>query len=285
MVLQVAVSDFPIMDKHNNILVTGTPVRKHDGIYVKHEEACSIGGWPPFSKCRGVLAHIRKRPEKVIGVLDTSHSKAGHAVAYACKLLGKECINFYPLYKADDHHKLRSGQQRSHEFGAKLKPLKAGRSAILYHRARACMEKHGGYLMPNALKLRESVSETALEVHRTKTHKFKYVVIPISSGTIAAGVLKGLAEKKEFPKVIIHLGYTRSKQAVRKYLEQHAPKFPQKRIKIVDEGYAYADVAREGTTPDFPCNRYYDLKCWRWILRMRNKDRLQGRLLFWNIGG
>jgi hypothetical protein len=271
------------MPKHNNALVFGTPVRKHDGIYVKHEEECSIGGWPPFSKCRGVLAHIRKRPEKIIGVLDTFHSQAGWAVAAACQLLGKKCINFWPKYAKDKDGELRRPQRKSKKLGAKLVELPAGRSAILYHQARAYMTEHGGYLMPNALKLPESITETANEVKVTGTSKFRYVVIPISSGTIAAGVLKGLQDKNEFPKIYIHLGYSRSHDAVRKYLEAAAPKYPSRKIKLVDEGYAYSDVARKGPTPDFPCNIYYDLKCWRWLLRKRDKFH-KGKILFWNIG-
>ncbi len=51
---------------------------------------------PSFSKIRGVVAHIKNRPESVIGVLDTYHSKAGHAVAYVCNHLGRQCVDFWP---------------------------------------------------------------------------------------------------------------------------------------------------------------------------------------------
>jgi 1-aminocyclopropane-1-carboxylate deaminase/D-cysteine desulfhydrase-like pyridoxal-dependent ACC family enzyme len=269
--------------KPKDPLKKNTPVEKYDGVYVKREDLCASGDWPKFSKARGVLAHVALRGEKVIGVLDTFHSQAGWAVAAACKHLGKDCINFYPKYKGEEIGELRRSQRHSKALGAGLVALQAGRSAILYHQARHHM-KEWGYLMPNALKLQESIDETAREVHRTKTNKFKHVIIPISSGTIAAGVLKGLAEKKEFPRIIIHMGYTRSKKAVWAYLAKHAPRFPMARVKLVDEGYAYSDTAREGREPGFPCNIYYDLKAWRWLMRKQDKEPLKGRILFWNIG-
>ena len=53
-------------------------------------------------------------------------------------------------------------------------------------------------------------------------------------------------------------------------------------IKVVDEGYSYADEARAGATPPWPCNSYYDLKSFRWWLA---QGRAQyGQALFWNVG-
>jgi hypothetical protein len=34
--------------------------------------------------------------------------------------------------------------------------------------------------------------------------------------------------------------------------------------------------------PPFPCNPYYDLKAWEWL--MKNKGQLEEPILFWNIG-
>lgn len=270
-----------------NPILNNTPVEKHivlKGLYtvwVKREDLCSIDPWPKFSKIRGIVSHISAQQAGVIGVLDTFHSQGGWAVAAACKYLGKDCINFWPRYKAMKKGERRKNQRRSKALGAKLVAFQAGRSAILYHRAKKYMaDLKSSYMMPNALKLPETMRETAYEVHVTDMAKFDNIVIPISSGTVAAGVLQGLVKKKHYPRIFIHLGYTRSKKAVRAYLRQNAPGFPQKRIKIIDEGYAYKDQARGSMVPPFPCNPYYDLKAWQWLLRARPK----GRTLFWNIG-
>lgn len=256
------------------------------GLWVKREDlACPPPG-PPFSKTRGVYAHVKSRPEQVIGVLDTFHSQAGHAVARACQVLGKQCINYYPQYKADQG--VRSPQARSSALGAELSPLPAGRSCILYHRARKDVEVRGGYMMPNALKLGESVSETAKEVPLDFNYwedigegpRPAWVIIPASSGTIAAGVIRGFGDTTEY---IIHLGYSRPESAVRRYVLE-ASGVPTASLTIVDEGYAYKDKARPGPTPSWPCNEYYDLKAFRWWIGVRDSGGYGGDVLFWNVG-
>src|SRR5262245_58591009 len=102
------------------MLRSGTPVEHWPeyGLYVKREDlACPPPG-PPFSKTRGVYAHVKSRREEVIGVLDTYHSQAGHAVARACEILGKQCWNFYPEFKHEPGP--REPQYRAFKLGAEL---------------------------------------------------------------------------------------------------------------------------------------------------------------------
>lgn len=262
------------------MLREGTPIDDYRSDYelmVKREDLACLKPGPPFSKTRGVYARVASRPESLIGVLDTSHSQAGHAVARACQILGKECVNFYPVYKSDTG--LREPQIQSQRLGARLVGLPAGRSCILFHAARKQTEEMGGYIMPNALKLDESVSETAKEV---PDEQYDYVIIPASSGTIAAGVIRGFCAQltNHLPRFIIHLGYSRPETAVRKYLADASGFDVNDKIDVVDEEYSYKDVARAGETPPWPCNQYYDLKAFRWWM----SGRLRGRVLFWNIG-
>lgn len=243
------------------------------GMWVKREDLSCPKPGPAFSKTRGVYAHIKKRKEKVIGVLDTYHSQAGHAVARACQILGKQCINYYPEYKYEPGY--RVSQKRAKELGAKLVGLTAGRSAILFHQAKKLCVGESGYMMPNALKLEESIVGTAKEVPHKK---FRNVLIPISSGTIAAGVVRGFGEG---PRYIIHLGYSRSHDQVLRYLRDKSG-IQDANILLIDEEYTYKDKAREGISPPFPCNTYYDLKAFRWWVTHHKQFR--GSTLFWNIG-
>jgi len=263
--------------KGGGMLVYGTPLEDYAdeyGLFVKREDLSCPPPGPPFSKTRGVYARVASRPEESIGVLDTFHSQAGHAVARACQVLGKRCINFYPLYKTDDPKRPRDPQKRSRALGAELRPLPAGRSCILYHAARKATEAEGGYMMPNALKLTESVVETAREV---PPGDWDRVIIPASSGTIAAGVIRGMSGR--VGTFVIHLGYSRSLDEVRRYLRD-ASGVPDATVEVIDEGYAYKDVARPGDTPPWPCNAHYDLKAFRWWLG----NRAAGKTLFWNVG-
>lgn len=267
------------------MLRINTPVEKKvvSGckFYVKREDLSCKDPGPKFSKTRGVYARVKSRPESVIGVLDTYHSQAGHAVAMACKILGKKCLNFYPSYKYEPGW--REPQDRALDLGAYVHGLPAGRSCILFNYARKITESMGGYMMPNALQLEESVTETAKEVYKISVpilKKVKEVIVPASSATIASGVVKGFYDLGYYPQFIIHLGYSRSHDAVLRHIEKMSG-YASNNILIVDEGYSYKDKAKPGPTPSWPCNEYYDLKAYRWMLN--NKD-LSNPTLFWNIG-
>ncbi len=264
------------------MLTDNTPIERHaDNVWVKREDLCSPDPGPGFAKIRGVLAHIRSRPESLIGVLDTFHSKAGWAVTYCCRALSKNTLNFYPHYKADEGQNLRRQQALAYHMGAELRALRAGRSAVLYHDAKRQTTARGGYMMPNALKLPETVEECRAEVVRTGRvvlERFDCLVLSVSSGTIAAGVLLGFQDLGLAPNVVLHLGYDRSEEELRRYMVKHGATLATG-AKVVNEGFGYKDPARGAPAP-FPCNPYYDLKAWRWLMA----NRQPGDVLFWNIG-
>lgn len=278
-------------------VATNTPVEHHEvsgrTILVKREDQCCSKPGPSFSKMRGVLAHIRHRPEQVIGVLDTYHSMAGWGVAFACARLGRQCVNFYPTYLSEGKA-LRPQQRAAERLGASMRPLSAGRSCVLYHLAKRqlAVEFENAYLMPNALKLLETVTETAAEVART-TVQADHWVVSASSGTIASGILLGLLESRwpQLPTVWVHQGYSRPVRPFRRYIEAHVlrggwpwalARLDKMMWNIVDEGYEYKEKARGKVPVPFPCNIWYDAKAWHWLTC--HPDELSGSTLFWNIG-
>ena len=268
----------------HGMLRSNTPVQDYTekfGLWVKREDLSCPPPGPKFSKARGVYAHIAKLKHKLIGVLDTRHSQAGHAVARACQVLGKKCVNYYPEFKHDPGH--REPQAKAKALGASLHGLKAGMSAVLWYQARKLIEERGGYMMPNALKLVESVDETAKEV---EDYWYDQVVIPVSSATIAAGVIRGYSllnsDNDPLPTFILHMGYSRSHDEVLKYVREMS-QVPDADVRLVDEKYQYKDTARPGDTPPWPCNEYYDLKALRWWTR-EGREQYGRETLFWNIG-
>ena len=274
-------------------LQTNTPVEDHleqFGLLVKREDLSCLPPGPPFSKTRGVFSHIQARPERVIGVLDTYHSQAGHAVAEACRLLGKIAVNFWPVRKAELGASIKPQQLAAEDLGAQLVALPAGRSAILYHQAKKRLADWGdSYMMPNALKLPEMITETAAEVRATLRSTplppRMPVLIAASSGTIAAGVMRGFVDAGQASDrtFIIHQGYDRPAGAILKYIGQMTgfmdQVFP---IELVNEGYSYGDKSKVIYDLPFPANHYYDMKAFHWWMR---EGRTQyGEALFWLIG-
>ena len=281
----------------NKLLRSSTKLEKYfaspNTIWVKREDLSTRPPGPPFSKTRGLYEHILATPQRNIGVLDTFHSYGGWAIAYICKALDKKAHVFFPEYVGDNGKGYRKSQTEAAKLGAKLIPLKAGRSCILYHGAKKYMaEKFGarGYMIPNALKIQESVDSTMDELILT-LHKNKHLlkgtwVVSVSSGTIAAGVMKGLMVMDAGKKVtlVMHMGYSRSHSSLIRYVEKmsssstypHAIPY----IRTVDEEYQYKDSI-EYPCP-FPCNSYYDLKAWKWVIE--NYKKLKKPVIFWNIG-
>jgi hypothetical protein len=276
------------------MIVNNTPLETYElngvPIIVKREDLCCPVPGPSFSKIRGVVAHIKNRPETTIGCLDTYHSKAGWAVAYVCNLLGKNSVDYWPRFKRDGAADApRVQQQYARQLGATLVDIPAGRSAIMYHTAKKHLRENypDSYLMPNALKLPESITENAAEAVRTAPHLpgSGTLVISISSGTVAAGVLKGFEEAGLLCNynVILHMGHSRSQDATREYIEKAAGLTLGDRIKFIDEGYRYADAAKNVRVP-FPCNDWYDAKAWAYLEKPGVLDAIEGPVVFWNIG-
>lgn len=272
------------------IVVNGTPVEGHWcgslKVDVKREDLCCPYPGPGFAKIRGVYEHIKNRPEQLIGVLDTYHSRGGWAVAYCCKALDRACVVFYPQYKDDKPGELRRSQAEAKRLRAAVRPLTAGRSSILYHQAKKLLPEEA-YLMPNALKLPETIEGVAAEVKRTPNLQiYDIVVVSISSATIASGVMKGLRSAlgtASCPLVVLHMGYSRSEDSVMRYVQRMSGGYPINEIVVVDEGYAYRDrVDRE--LADFPCDPYYDLKAWTWLNEYSDALASDTKVLFWNVG-
>lgn len=280
-------------------IINDTPLEDHRtryGLLVKREDLCCPLPGPPFSKTRGVLRAMQAQVnagQTLFGVLDTVHSQGGLAVAQAAQYLGVQCVDYYPVYKADAPGLLRPVQVKARELGAELFGLPAGRSAVLYHEAKRRTLERGGWMYPNALKLDETVDETAAEVDRTflgaDDDLSEYMtrvpwIVSASSATIAAGVLKGLDYHRAHPYIILHMGYSRSEDSVKRYLAEKSQRLVTQpvHVDIIDEGYDYADEARPGETPPWACNSHYDLKAFRWWM---NRGRsLYGEAVFWNIG-
>ena len=284
----------------NPMCVEGTPVEDHtrsSGLYVKREDlSCPAG--PPFSKTRGVYAHVLARPERIIGVLDTNHSQGGWAVARACNLLNKQCVLSYPVRKSEVGNPIQDQQAEAKKLWAELDPHKAGRSAVIYHSAKKNLQltKRLGtrgpdptYMMPNALKLPEMITETVAEVARTPLPPVDVVIVSASSGTIAGGVWRGLYEAGFGGRLIVHQGYSRSEEMIRKYMVDMAfgksgvPADCAIDLIFVDEGYNYGDAAKANPQlVPWPSNKYYDLKAVEWWYKVGRET--YGRALLWNIG-
>jgi len=146
-----------------------------------------------------------------------------HSVYYPyTKTEGMECVRPY----------LRICRDR---FGAELRPLRATKSAVLWYQARKDLAERnpGAYLFPNGLKLNESIEETRREVLTTPPGLMNGTwVVSVSSGAIAKGVAKALAQVGFGGTLVLHMGYSRSRDGLLRYMGEYLHGY---KVEVVDE--------------------------------------------------
>lgn len=279
-------------------ILDSTPIEKYqvDGfpIFVKREDLCVPPPSPPFSKMRGLIAHLKKLKSEGINkvaYVETSISMAGWGIAWACEKLNLEAVIFEPQYKdrnelSEPLKLLQKHKEKWLEHGAKLIPLPAHMASVNYYRARRWIQDNDPnlHLLPLGIPLEETIVETA-EVASQSYSGFKNIVVNVGSGTICAGILRGLSSHEVFLWGIMGRSGNRSEKYRSVFkksglLHGSLISYPV-HLKIVDPGYGYTEMESRVEAP-FPCHPFYDLKAWKWLVD--NLDLLKPPVLFWNIG-
>ncbi len=126
---------------------------KRDDLFLAHLQS---QGLPPLAKLRGariLLQRLKNENVHKVGVFDTRISKAGQGIAYFCKELELECMAGFPQLKGQP---LSESHLIAQRLGATLFPLKAGRTAPMYHSFKKLVEEQKGYMLK---KMMESFSK------------------------------------------------------------------------------------------------------------------------------
>jgi 1-aminocyclopropane-1-carboxylate deaminase/D-cysteine desulfhydrase-like pyridoxal-dependent ACC family enzyme len=270
-----------------------TPIEKYDGIYVKREDLCFKPPAPPFSKCRGIIEHLKELKSQgitTVGYVETSVSMAGWGLAWVCEQLDMTVVIFDPQYKeTPETLKYHREQWRTHKSHVIIEPIKAGMAKVNWYICKKILEKYSNsILLPLGLPFEETISQTALELTNIdiNRYKFKSIVVCVGSGTICAGILKGV-DKRQYS-IDIYGVMTRKgdKDAKRSKIIDKAGIFGYGLFKnnwelsIFDEGWEYAQ--KSNIPVPFPCHTYYDAKAWEFL--MKHRKRIPEPILFWNIG-
>ena len=280
-------------------MIKNTPIRKYkvgkQEILVKREDlACPPPG-PPFAKVRGLLPVLKNHQGngvKVIGYMETTVSMAGWGISYFCKQLGMKSVIFKPVYQDEKpRHEQLFQEKKWKEFGADIISLeKPNRLMINWYRARKILQdkyQHSVMLM-QGLPFSETVEEIAKQIvrHKRVFQSVKSLVTCIGSGTMTAGIIKGLDQIDCPVKVYGVIVAQKNLQVMNKKIHRMAGLnldgfFAAKpKMRLVDAGYVYTQ--KEQVKCPFPCNPYYDRKAWKWLVD--NIAILEKPILFWNIG-
>ncbi len=268
-------------------------------VYVKREDLCTEPPGPPFSKCRGLYAKLKKMKRddgvKVVGYVETPISMAGWGVAWVAQKLGLKAVIFDPRYVHTPPATILVHREKWKQFGPDIIPIKAGMTCVNQHIAKKILKKEYGkdaVMLPIGISFNETVLETSKELHRLldrSSWKFTppgHIVVCVGSGTICAGLLGGLKLNPR-TELIGVMAYNKNMRKKRKSIFAKAGVKDKNTLmpsgidfKLINQKWEYTEPSH--ATCPFPCHQYYDLKAWEWLCC--HIDTLPGIVLFWNIG-
>lgn len=272
-----------------------TPIEKYEGIFVKREDMCFEAPAPPFSKCRGIIVHLEKLKKigiKTVGYTETSISMAGWGVAWACSLLGMKAVIFDPQYKVTPKTLAYHREQWAKFDCVTIVPLKAGMAKVNWYISKTILESNykNSLLLPLGLPFPETIEATAVEVRRTlkfiEENNIKTVVSCVGSGTIAAGIFRGLSDYASPVKLIGVMTRTGVSSHKHDAIVHKSGILSQglfhsdTSLQVFDPGWEYTQPSKIDCP--FPCHEYYDLKAWQFI--KEHQRYMDKNILFWNIG-
>lgn len=285
------------------MIIKNTPIepRGQEGLLIKREDkACPPPG-PPFAKVRGlfpVLKNLKDNGVRHVGYMDTSISMAGWGISYFANKLGMKAVLFFPKYKEGFRHNQQQHLRRWKRFGAEVIPLEnPNRLQINIHVAKKLfLEKYpNGLMLPNGLTFPETVSSVETEAKASiESSEPASIVMCVGSGAMMAGVLRGSYRSRSRPSSIIGIlvHKTLSPEKKLRRVMELGGFFPQgglfsptitdaaDNVIILAGKYMYEE--KPNIKAPFPCNPYYDLKAYEYLLDQY--DNLKKPVLFWNIG-
>lgn len=277
-------------------MLIDTPVQKYevDGkeFFVKREDlACQPPG-PPFAKVRGLLERLKflkTQDVDTVAYMETSISMASWGISYFTSVLGMKSVIYYPKYKQGFKHEQKEQLKIAHKFGALLYPIEPPNMLkINFYKARKHFHEHyKGVMLDLGLPFNETISEVVMQVDMLKPeHLGGTIVVCAGSGTMAAGILRGIGIRSDvkYQRVIATLIAKKKTDVMfdNIFSKSRLTAFDLARIqlRVVETDYDYSDA--EFCECPFPCSPYYDRKTYKWMLD--NYDKLDKPVLFWNIG-
>ena len=263
-----------------------TPVEEHilkdRRIIVKRDDLMGDNNiLPPWGKMSGIKRLLDNlNPKYPLIHLAVNGSWSGWALSYLCKQKDIKFIYAYPPSKTYSEFILNKAKQNDCEFYE----LKPNMMAILYNRVKKYAKQNDIQMLPYAfdhIDYRNELKNRAEKVF--KEHLVDHLIISAGSGVTSSGIVQAFAPGND-------LFSNSSKQAqvitvsnestIHKKYKSHS--ISSGNININKSPFEFNDMMDDYWVP-FPCNGTWDRKAWKWL--EQNIEKLEGDILFWNIGG
>ena len=269
-----------------------TPLEKHicgeKEVYIKRDDLLNGNmDLPPWAKMEGirrVLENGELSKDKPIIHLSVRVSYSGWALAYIGKELGFKIKIAYP----DTKDYPQKALEKIESLGAELVPMKPNILSIVISSVANLAKKENYQMMPYAFNHIDYINDFKERTQNIMQKKnFKHLVINAGSGVTPSGILQGFMNFETFGiqseenKKYAHLITTASKSSIASMLKKWNV-YDRNQTQIHETPHDFFDDMDWCETP-FPCNGNWDKKAWVWL--KENGCKLNGDILFYNLGG
>lgn len=258
------------VEEGNNEL---TPLIKHNGFFVKHDEYFSICG-SHGGKARSCYSICKKGIEEGKRGFSTAGSKKSPQIQIA-SFIAKEMG--VPLHAHTPQGELGYEIEKALANGCELFQHRAGYNNVIIKRARDDAKENDFLEIPFGMECWEAVYQTATQVRSlVGRDDIKRIVLPIGSGMSCCGVLWGMLRYEiDLPVLGIQVGAD-----FRKRFEKYAPEGWELMLEVEKSGYDYHKYAPNlirYADGDLILDPIYEAKCLPYV------NFGEGDLL-WSVG-
>ena len=258
---------------------------KGRSVWVKRDDLMGDGiNLPPWGKIEAVYNLIdklidRSRP---LVILVIPNSYTAHAISAICDELGIELHLCYSDSSKMDMDYLHSIKEKFPNVI--LNPIMPNVLMVMKGLTRMYSDTVNGQTLPYAFE-HELYKNTMEERIKPYADKFDNLVVSSGAGVTMSGLVRGFmkTELNEFwsqSKRQVWTTVLSTELAITRIIKKNG--FQSLNINLHVSEYELQDTMDWYETP-FQCNPYWDKKQWHWL--ENNIDKLEGEILFWNIGG
>lgn len=260
---------------------------KGKDVHVKRDDLVGNGTtlprWAKIEGIRRILESDEIDKDKPLVHLSVYGSWTGWTLSELCKEYGIEFISAYPdskTYPPEILEKIKGN-------GAVLYPMKPNMMKLLENKLGGIAKREGWQQLPYAFNHPTYVNYMQSRMAEVlEKENFDHLVISIGSAVTASGLIREFLQYKDWKDLLnnkrkVH-AITMSSVASTKKILNFNKAGDLNNINIYKSPYEFNDFMDDYEVP-FDCNEFWDKKMWYWL--EENIESLDGKILFWNIGG
>lgn len=256
-------------------------------VYVKRDDLVGNGTtlprWAKIEGIRRILESDYIDKSKPLTHLSVYGSWTGWVLSVLCKEYGIEFISAYPNSKTYPPEILEIIKSN----GAALYPMKPNMMKLLENKLGGIAKREGWQQLPYAFNHPTYVNYMQSRMKEVlDEHDFDHLVVSIGSGVTASGLIREFLTYNSWQDLVsnrrkVHTITMSSIESTKKILNENKAG-DLNNIHIHKSPFEFNDFMDDYQVP-FDCNEFWDKKMWYWL--EENIQNLEGKILYWNIGG